>query len=51
MKCDCCRDAYTGQPNWVVANWTVPGAVLEYRYCSEQCKENHRLQLIREAGL
>ena len=48
-KCDCC-----GRPvgtAWVKALYTVPGMVAEYYYCSEKCKADHRLQLIRESGL
>lgn len=51
MKCDCCGAQYTNQIGWVYACWTLPGYSLSYYYCSERCKAEHRLQLIRGAGL
>lgn len=51
MKCDCCGTKFTQQEGWVKAMWTVPGYVLEYYYCSEKCKQDHKLQLMRENGL
>lgn len=47
--CDCCGDP-TGDA-WVKAQYTVPGYVMEWYYCSVACKEEHRLRLIRESGL
>jgi hypothetical protein len=37
--------------HWVKAIWLVPGFLFEHIYCGQGCKEHHRLQLIREAGL
>lgn len=51
MKCDCCGAQFTKQDGWVKAMYTVPGMVLEYYYCGEKCKQDHRLTLIRGAGL
>lgn len=51
MKCDCCGTRFTQQIGWVKAVWTLPGMVYEYYYCSEKCKAEHKLQLIRGAGL
>jgi hypothetical protein len=51
MKCDCCGTPFTNQHGWVKAMWTVPGMVLEYYYCGEKCKQDHKMRLIRESGL
>jgi YHS domain-containing protein len=49
MKCDCCGKEFAHQ--WVKAKYTLPGYLAEYYYCSEKCKQDHRLQLIRSSGL
>jgi hypothetical protein len=49
QRCDCCQDYLVGAK--VRAVYTLPGFVIEHDYCSQSCKEEHRIQLIREAGL
>lgn len=47
--CDCCGDWLTGAV--VKARYTLPGIVYDYKYCSEACKHEHHLRLIRNHGL
>jgi hypothetical protein len=35
----------------VIANFQIGPRIFRYRYCSERCKVEHRLQLMRSAGL
>ena len=49
MKCDCCGKEFSHQ--WVKARYTLWGYVYDYFYCSDNCKQDHRLKLIRESGL
>lgn len=34
----------------VYVRYTVPGYVLEYEYCSDICRHDHKMRLMREAG-
>ena len=48
-RCDCCGVALPD--GWYKAMYILPGYVMEYYYCSPDCKQVHHLQLIREKGL
>lgn len=48
-RCDMCNDYLVGA--MVRAVYTLPGYVIQHDYCSESCKAEHRVKLIREAGL
>lgn len=47
--CQCCGDWLVGAT--VKARYTLPGYVYDYAYCSESCKAEHHLQIIRNHGL
>lgn len=49
--CDFCFNEITKDTPLIKAMYTLPGYVYDYRYCSHECCENHRLKLIRESGL
>ena len=51
MKCDCCGDPVTFTDAAKKAKYGVPGMVLEYYYCSERCKQDHKMTLLRGSGL
>ena len=47
--CDHCGKALPEVPVYV--SYSIPGYVLDYRYCSHICRHDHKMQLMREAGL
>lgn len=49
MQCDCCKKEM--QVWFAKAVYTVPGYVYEWFYCSEKCKLDHKMQLLRGSGL
>lgn len=49
--CDSCFKEITKDMPFIKARYTLPGYVYDYQYCSNECRENHRLKLIRESGL
>jgi hypothetical protein len=51
MFCDCCKKPIVPPIQWLKVQYTVPGYVVEYYYCGEICKQDHKLQLMREAGI
>lgn len=48
--CDCCGKEYDPKLP-VIVNYQIGAMIAYYYYCSQSCKENHKMQLIREAGL
>jgi hypothetical protein len=50
MECDYCRREYDSSLP-IVANFQIGAMIYYYYYCSDECKRESYLKLIREAGL
>jgi len=50
ITCDCCKQAYNEEVR-VISVLQIGNKLLVYYYCSRHCYYNHKLVLIREAGL
>lgn len=46
--CDYCGDSLPVKPVYV--SYSVPGWVMDYRYCSDDCRYEHKMFLMRSAG-
>lgn len=51
MICPCCKQRFSDNDALVVANFQIRDRVYRFRYCSQRCKAEHQLVLMREAGL
>lgn len=49
-ECDHCRKAYDNTFP-IIANFQIGAMIQYYYYCSDACKREHHIQLMREAGL
>ena len=49
---ECCDHCKKPLPErWTVACYQICSLFAQYWYCSEECKQQHKMKLMRESGL